>query len=76
MIAIAASRIINLFEKLSVFMNFGLNTVDFPKKIDGRLKLDYSTSPVENFKGTLDPLADTRIYPCISWCKAEQKSVQ
>ena len=26
--------------------------------------------------GTLDPAGETRTYPCISWCSAEQKSVQ
>jgi hypothetical protein len=26
--------------------------------------------------GVLDPAGDTRMYPCISWCSAEQKSVQ
>jgi hypothetical protein len=26
--------------------------------------------------GTLDPAGDTLTYPCISWCSAEQKSVQ
>ena len=25
---------------------------------------------------TFDPAGDTRTYPCISWCSAEQKSVQ
>jgi len=25
---------------------------------------------------TLDPAGDTLTYPCISWCSAEQKSVQ
>lgn len=34
------------------------------------------TSSNPHFKGMLLPFGETRIYPCISWCKAEQKSVQ
>jgi hypothetical protein len=32
--------------------------------------------PVLKVSGTLLPAAETLRYPCISWCKAEQKSVQ
>ena len=32
--------------------------------------------PVEKVSGTLLPAGPTRMYPCISWCSAEQKSVQ
>lgn len=31
---------------------------------------------VLKLSGTFDPAGDTRMYPCISWCRAEQKSVQ
>src|SRR6185369_3883874 len=32
--------------------------------------------PVLKLIGTVDPAGLTLIYPCISWCSAEQKSVQ
>ena len=35
-----------------------------------------SVLPVLNVRGTLEPAGLTRTYPCISWCSAEQKSVQ
>ena len=32
--------------------------------------------PVLNVIGVFAPFGETRTYPCISWCSAEQKSVQ
>lgn len=61
-----------------------VNYPAYPTYQEGRRqagKLTYfepvsSTTPVENLSGTLLPAGDTRAYPCISWCSAEQKSVQ
>ena len=35
-----------------------------------------AVTPVLKARGTEDPAGETRTYPCISWCSAEQKSVQ
>ncbi len=32
--------------------------------------------PVEKLSATFELAGETRMYPCISWCSAEQKSVQ
>lgn len=32
--------------------------------------------PTLKVNGTLLPAGETLMYPCISWCNAEQKSVQ
>lgn len=40
------------------------------------LGADVAFSPSFHDKGILEPCGDTRMYPCISWCSAEQKSVQ
>ena len=68
----------SLFRKVKKAGRF-INTTRFllkETKYFLQLKLSLNYSPKDQDNSMLDDAGDTRTYPCISWCNAEQKSVQ
>lgn len=53
-----------------------LKPVNYEKQVYSPEEGVSSITPVENFNGVLLPAGEILIYPDISWCSAEQKSVQ
>jgi hypothetical protein len=56
-------------------MNHRARDVIVPPQFVGP-RLGAATFEFPALSATVDPAGETRTYPCISWCSAEQKSVQ